>query len=60
MVDKIWIEDCTELTMFVGKAINIAHQNPELPFDLSIRMNLVHQIEEVLKELGKDVNVTYY
>lgn len=60
MVAKILIEECTDLHMFVGKAINVAHQNPELPFDLSIRMNLVHQMKEVLLEMGKEVVVSYY
>ncbi|HEX3023063.1 MAG TPA: SpoIIE family protein phosphatase, partial [Lachnospiraceae bacterium] len=39
MLAKIIIEQCTQLKLFVGKAINIAHQNPNLPFDLSIRMH---------------------
>ena len=60
MVAKIIIEECTDLHMYVGRAINRAHQNPELPFDLSIRMNLVHQIEEVVKAMGKEISIEYY
>lgn len=60
MVAKLLIEECTDLYMYVGRAINEAHQNPELPFDLSIRMNLVHQMEEVLTQMGKDVVIRYY
>lgn len=60
MVAKKIIEECTDLHIFVGKAINVAHQNPELPFDLSIRMNLVQQIQEVATTLGKEVVITYY
>lgn len=60
MVAKTIIEDCTDLHIFVGKAINVAHQNPELPFDLSIRMNLVQQMQEVVTSLGKEVVITYY
>ncbi len=60
MVAKELIENCTDLHMYVGKAINVAHQNPDLPFDLSIRMNLVKQIQEVVTKMGKDVIVTYY
>lgn len=59
-IAKMIIEDCTELNMFVGKAINAAHQNPGLPFDLSIRMNLVEQIKETAQKMGKEVNVKYY
>lgn len=60
MVAKIIIEECTDLYLYVGRAINVAHQNPELPFDLSIRMNLVHQIEQVVKEMGKQITIKYY
>lgn len=60
MIAKTIIEECTELHLYVGKAINIAHQNPELPFDLSIRMNLVEQIREVVNKMGKGVTITYY
>ncbi len=60
MVAKMIIEDCTELNMYVGKAINSAYQNPGLPFDLGIRQNLVEQLKHVVEEMGKGVTVTYY
>lgn len=54
------IEDCTELHLYVGKAMNSAYQNPGLPFDLGIRQNLVEQLKHVTEEMGKKVTVTYY
>lgn len=57
---KIIIEDCTILNLFAGKAINDAHQNPSLPFDLSIRMHLIEQIKDVVTKMGKKVTVKYY
>lgn len=60
MVAKMLIEDCTEVHMFVGKAINSAYQNPNLPFDLGIRHNLVEQLKRAIEEMGKKVTVTYY
>lgn len=59
-VAKHIIEDCTVLNLFVGKAINEAHQNTDLPFDLSIRMNLVEQLKEAALTMGKEVHVKYY
>jgi len=59
-VAKLIVEDCSVLHMFVGCAINEAHQNPDLPFDLNIRMNLVKQIKETVQKMGKVVTVTYY
>ena len=60
MVAKVLIEDCTEVHLYVGKAINSAYQNPGLPFDLGIRQNLVEQLRHVIEEMGKTVVVTYY
>lgn len=60
MVAKMLIEDCTELHLYVGKAINSAYQNPGLPFDLGIRQNLVEQLKNKVEEMGKPVTVTYY
>lgn len=60
MVAKMLIEDCTELHLYVGKAINSAYQNPGLPFDLGIRQNLVEQLKNTVEAMGKPVTVTYY
>lgn len=60
MVAKMIIEDCTELKLYVGKAINSAYQNPGLPFDLGIRQNLVEQLKHAVEEMGKTVTVAYY
>lgn len=60
MVARMLIEDCTELHMYVGKAINSAYQNPGLPFDLGIRQNLVEQLKHTVEEMGKKVTITYY
>lgn len=57
---KMIIEECTELNLFVGTAINEAHQESDLTFDLSLRMNLVEQLKNVVEKMGKKVNVKYY
>lgn len=59
-IAKTLIEDCTRLNLYVGKAMNEAHQSTVLPFDLSIRMNLVGQLKEVLIRMGKEVDIKYY
>ena len=60
MLANLLIEQCTDLHLFVGKAVNAAYQNTELPFQLGVRQKLVDQIEDVLKRLGKGVSVRYY
>ena len=57
---RMLLEDCTELNMFVGKAINEANQDSNNLFDISVRRNLVLQLKEVLEHLGKQVVIKYY
>ena len=57
---KLIIEECTELNLFVGTAINEAHQESDLTFDLSLRMNLVEQLRCVVEKMGRKVQVKYY
>ncbi len=59
-LSKLIIEECTVLNLFVGTAMNEAHQDTELTFDLSMRMNLVEQLIAVVKKMGKHVSVKYY
>ena len=57
---RILIEDCTRLNLFVGQAMNPAHQAAGLPFDLSIRQRLVSQMIDECRKMGKEVTVKYY
>lgn len=57
---KLLIEECTELHLFVGTAVNEAHIESELNFDLSMRQNLVDQLLHIAEEMGKVVKVEYY
>ena len=41
----------------VGQAINPAHQNPDLPHQLDIRMAVVRDIMDELRKRGKEVTV---
>ena len=57
---RLLIEECTELNLFVGTAVNDAHKNSELSFELSMRMNLVDQLIRTAEKMGKNVTVKYY
>jgi len=56
---KLLIEDCTHINLWVGTAVNPAHQNPEFPADLSMKVKVVEELAELLKHLGKEVKLTY-
>jgi len=49
--------DADHVHFIVGCAVNPAHQNPELPNQLGIRLKIVHEIEEELLMRGKEVTV---
>ena len=57
---KLLIEECTELNLFVGTAVNAAHKETELNFELSMRQNLVEQLVRTAEEMEKKVTVRYY
>ena len=59
-IAHILLERCTHLYLFIGKAINPAHQNPQLPVDLSIKIRLLEDLAETLRGAGKVVQIKYY
>lgn len=50
----------TDITFLLGRAINPAHQNPDFPKDLSIKLNIVKEIIETLRNMGKIVRTVYF
>ncbi|MDD4082319.1 MAG: SpoIIE family protein phosphatase [Sphaerochaetaceae bacterium] len=59
-IARILFEDATDINFFVGRAINPAHQNPNLPINFSIKMRLVEELSECLKKMGKKIKVSYF
>nr|WP_302595312.1 SpoIIE family protein phosphatase [uncultured Cellulosilyticum sp.] len=57
---RMLFEDCTHIKFLVGQAINPAHQNPDFPDALSIKLNVLKRLQEILIHLGKIVTVEYY
>lgn len=59
LLASMLVHECTHLNLWVGRAINPAHQNPSLPVDLSIKLKLVDELKAVMERLGKVVTLNF-
>lgn len=57
---RILFTEATDINFIVGRAVNPAHQNPDLPISFNIKMNLVDNLSSCLKKMGKRVNTTFF
>ncbi len=60
MISRFLFEEATDINFYVGRAINPAHQNPDLPITFSIKMSLAEELVDCLKQMGKRVKVSYF
>ena len=59
-ISRLLFEEATDINFYVGRAVNPAHQNPDLPITFNIKMNLVEELSECLKKMGKRIKVSYF
>lgn len=60
LICRLLFEEATDINFYVGRAINPAHQNPDLPINFNIKMNLVDELSKCLKKMGKKIKVSYF
>lgn len=60
LISRMLFEEATDINFYVGRAINPAHQNPNLPINFSIKMNLVEDLSKCLQQMGKRIKVSYF
>jgi len=60
LISRLLFEEATDINFYVGRAINPAHQNPDLPINFNIKMNLVEELSQALKKMGKRIKVSYF
>lgn len=60
LIAKLLFEDATDVNLFVGRAMNPAHQNPNMPIDLSIKLRLMEDLQKELEIMGKHVKMSFY
>jgi len=59
-IARLLFEEATDINFYVGRAINPAHQDPRLPINFSIKMNLVKELSACLEQMGKRIKVSYF
>lgn len=60
LICRMLFEEATDINFYVGRAVNPAHQNPDLPINFNIKMNLVEELSACLKQMGKRIKVSYF
>lgn len=60
LIARMLFEEATDINFFVGRAVNPAHQNPNLPINFNIKMRLVDELADCLKQMGKQIKVSYF
>lgn len=60
LISRMLFEEATDINFFVGRAVNPAHQNPDLPINFNIKMNLVKELSDCLRQMGKRIKVSYF
>ena len=59
LLAEVLAEKCTSVKFIVGRALNPAHQNPDMPISLSIKLRLVKDISNCLRRMGKPTTIRY-
>lgn len=60
LICRMLFEEGTDINFYVGRAVNPAHQNPDLPINFHIKMNLVEELSQALTQMGKRIKVSYF
>ena len=59
-ITRLLFEEATDINFYVGKAVNPAHQNPNLPINFNIKMRLVDELATCLRKMGKNIKLSYF
>jgi hypothetical protein len=60
LLAKALFEDATDISFFVGCAVNPAHQDPRFDINISTKMGLVDELARLLKQMNKTIRVAYF
>lgn len=60
LIARLLFQEATDINFYVGRAVNPAHQNPNLPISFNIKMRLVEELSECLNKMGKKTKISYF
>ena len=58
-IARILIDESTHIRLWVGTAVNPAHQNPNFPGRFNLKIKVMKEIKKYLEEIGKWVEINY-
>ena len=58
-IARILIDKSTHIRLWVGTAVNPAHQNPNFPGGFNLKIKVMKEIKKYLEEIGKWVEINY-
>ena len=58
-VARVLTSESTHIRLWVGTAINPAHQNPDFPGRFNLKIKVMKEIKKHLEEIGKWVEINY-
>ena len=56
----VLLREADEVRVLLGRAMNPAHQNPNLPRALGLKTQVVRRLGEELRRQGKEVSIEYF
>ena len=60
LLAKALFEEATDISFYVGCAVNPAHQDPRFGISISTKMQIVDELTKQLKEMDKRVRIAYF
>ncbi len=60
LISKMLFEEASDINFFVGCAVNPAHQDSKMKVDITIKLQLIEELSKCLKQMGKNIKVSYF
>ncbi len=59
-VARLLFEEATDISFFVGEAVNPAHQDPTMSITFKNKMRLIMELSECLEKMNKKVKISFF